>query len=219
MGNYRKNKRIIQKIIIPIQLLVVFLSLKIIMKKTLIFAGALALVFVGFTKLNAQKTDAIKPSVIKEKKTLYFNPEVYPDIEEIKEPTNQAFFSAVSDEISDYKNNTMIRADVPVEFDNVDAETIEEYCKNNDADFAIVPKVKYFKVGLGKYVFSNQVIISMKLYDAKGNLVTTTDYDTYKKNMRMLGSTENSIKIGTGGAIKNLLQNLRKKRHFEEVGF
>lgn len=193
--------------------------LKITMKKTLIFAGALALLFVGFTRLKAQKNDIVKPSEIREKKTIYFNPEVYPDIEEIKEPTNQAFFSAVSDKISDYKNNTMIRADVPVEFDNVDEQTIEEYCKNNDADFAIVPKVKYFKVGLGKYVFSNQVVVSMKLYDAAGKLITETDYDTYRKNMRMLGSAENSIKIGTGGAMKNLLKNLRKKRRSEEAGF
>jgi len=195
------------------------LLLKITMKKTLIFAGALALLFVGFTRLKAQKNDIVKPSEIREKKTIYFNPEVYPDIEEIKEPTNQAFFSAVSDKISDYKNNTMIRADVPVEFDNVDEQTIEEYCKNNDADFAIVPKVKYFKVGLGKYVFSNQVVVSMKLYDAAGKLITETDYDTYRKNMRMLGSAENSIKIGTGGAMKNLLKNLRKKRRSEEAGF
>jgi len=195
------------------------LQVKITMKKTLIFAGALALLFVGFTQLKAQKNDIVKPSEIRVKKTIYFNPEVYPDIEEIKEPTNQAFFSAVSDKINDYKNNTMIRADVPVEFDNVDEQTIEEYCKNNDADFAIVPKVKYFKVGLGKYVFSNQVVISMKLYDAKGKLVTKTDYDTYKKNMRMLGSAENSIKIGTSGAMKNLLKNLRKKRRSEEAAF
>lgn len=195
------------------------MQVKITMKKTLIFAGALALLFVGFTQLKAQKNDIVKPSEIRVKKTIYFNPEVYPDIEEIKEPTNQAFFSAVSDKINDYKNNTMIRADVPVEFDNVDEQTIEEYCKNNDADFAIVPKVKYFKVGLGKYVFSNQVVISMKLYDAKGKLVTKTDYDTYKKNMRMLGSAENSIKIGTSGAMKNLLKNLRKKRRSEEAAF
>jgi hypothetical protein len=83
---------------------------------------------------------------------------------------------------------------------------------NNDADFAIVPKVKYFKVGFGKYVFSNQVVISMKLFDATGNLLTETDYDTYRKNMRLLGSTENSIKIGTNGAIKGILKKLKKIR-------
>ncbi|WP_435524123.1 hypothetical protein [Chryseobacterium indoltheticum] len=37
----------------------------------------------------------------------------------------------------------------------------------------------------------------MKLFDAEGNLITSSEYDTYRKNMRLLGSTENSIKIGT----------------------
>ena len=185
------------------------------MKKKILFAAALAILCVSVTKLSAQKNNAIKPSEIREKKTVYFNPEVYPNIEEIKEPTNLAFFSAVSDNHSAEKSNKMIRADIPIEFDSVDAQTIEEYCKNNDADFAIVPKVKYFKVGLGKYVFSNQVMVSMKLYDSKGNLITETNYDTYKKNMRMLGSAENSIKIGTLGAMKAIIKNLRKIRNTE----
>lgn len=185
------------------------------MKKTVIFAGVLALLFFGVSKLKAQ----IKPSQIKEKRTIYFNPEVYPDIEEIKPLTNTAFFSAVSDGILTHKSNRLIRADVPVAFDSIEAITIEEYCKNNEAEFAIVPKIKYFKVGLGKYVFSNQVVVSMKLYDSKGNLITETNYDTYKKNMRMLGSAENSIKIGTVGAMKNLLKNLRKMKFSESSIF
>src|SRR5690606_25140944 len=100
--------------------------------------------------LKAQKTadDKIK-------KVLYFNPEVEPDIEEIKEPTNHAFFSAVSDILSGYRKNKMLRAEVQIPFDSIDKQTISDYCINNDADFAIVPKVKYFKVGIGKYVFSN----------------------------------------------------------------
>ena len=189
------------------------------MKKTFILVGALALVVLGVQRLNAQKNDAIKPSEIREKRTIYFTPEVFPPVEEIQEPTNVAFFSAVSDNISQAKSNKMIRADLPVKFDSIDAKTIEEYCKNNEADFAIVPKVKYFKVGLGKYVFSNQVVVSMKLFDAKGNLITETDYDTYKKNMRLLGSAENSVKIGAGGAMKRLMKNLRKLRNSEETNF
>ena len=184
------------------------------MKKLFIFAGALTLVVVGITRVSAQRKEMPKASeIIKESKTIYFNPEVFPNIEEIKEPTNQAFFSAVSDKISSTDHGTMIRADLPFEYDNIDAQTIIEYCKNNDAEYAIVPKVKYFKVGLGKYVFSNQVIISMKLFDSEGNLLTETDYDTYKKNVRMLGSAENSIKIGTTGAINSLIKNLRKMRN------
>lgn len=189
------------------------------MKKTLIFVGALALVVVGVQKLSAQKNDVVKPSEIKEKRTLYFAPEVFPPVEEIQEPTNLAFFSAVSDEINDFRGNRIIRADQPMKFDSINAETIQEYCKNNQADFAIVPKVKYFKVGLGKYVFSNQVVVSMKLFDAKGNLLTETDYDTYRKNMRLLGSAENSVKIGTGGAMKRILKNLRKLRNSEASNF
>jgi hypothetical protein len=66
-------------------------------------------------------------------------------------------------------------------------------------------------------VFSNQVVVSMKLFDAGGNLLTETDYDTYRKNMRLLGSTENSIKIGTDGAIKDILKKLRKLKSSVET--
>jgi hypothetical protein len=38
-------------------------------------------------------------------------------------------------------------------FDSIDKQTIMDYCVNNDADFAIVPKVKYFKVGLENMYF------------------------------------------------------------------
>ncbi|ROH97936.1 pyruvate decarboxylase [Chryseobacterium daecheongense] len=175
------------------------------MRKVLLFTTFTSFLFIGMAIVKAQKNadDKIR-------KVLYFNPEVEPDIEEIKEPTNNAFFSAVSDKVSSYRKNKMLRAEVQIPFDSVDQQTIIDYCVNNDADFAIVPKVKYFKVGLGKYVFSNQVIVSMKLFDAGGNFITETDYDTYRKNMRLLGSTENSIKIGTNGALKGILKNLKK---------
>lgn len=153
------------------------------------------------------------------KKVLYFNPEVEPDLEEIKEPTNHAFFSAVSDHLSGYKRNKMLRTETQVSFDSIDKQTIVDYCLNNDADFAIVPKVRYFKVGLGKYVFSNQVVVSMKLFDAAGNFITESDYNTYRKNMRLLGSADNSIKIGTNGAIKAILKELRKIKPSPEAGF
>ena len=71
--------------------------------------------------------------------------------------------------------------------------------------------MKYFKVGLGKYVFSNQVIVSLKIFDAAGALVAETSYDTYRKGGRMLGSAENSIKAGTLGALKDINKQLRKK--------
>ncbi|WP_326982713.1 pyruvate decarboxylase [Chryseobacterium sp. MYb264] len=183
------------------------------MRKSISFVTLALLLFSGTALLKAQKN-----STDKIKKILYFNPEVEPDIEEIKEPTNHAFFSAVSDNLSERKNK-MIRTETQVSFDSIDPKTIIDYSTNNEADFVVVPKVKYFKVGLGKYVFSNQVVVSMKLFDAEGNLLTETDYDTYRKNMRLLGSTSNSVKIGTNGAIKDILKKLRKIKSSSETGF
>lgn len=184
------------------------------MKKILLYTQIFTVLLISISSVKAQKhnTDNIK-------RILYFNPEVEPDIEEIKEPTNLAFFSAVSDNVSAFRKNKMLRSDVQVSFDSIDSKTISEYSKNNDADFVIVPKVKYFKVGIGKYVFSNQVIVSMKLFDAEGNLITSSDYDTYRKNMRLLGSTENSIKIGTNGAMKSIIKELRRIKPSSESGF
>lgn len=180
------------------------------MKKTILFAGTLALFLFTANKVYGQKSETIRPADLKQKKTIYFNPEIYPNVEEIKEATNQAFFSAVSDKIKDDEDNKMIKADSPMEYDNISVETIEEYCKNNDADFAIVPKVKFFKVGIGKYVFSSQVVVSMKLYDANGNFITESDFDTFKKDRKILGSAENFIKVGTEGAMTALFKKLRK---------
>ncbi|WP_233701999.1 pyruvate decarboxylase [Kaistella palustris] len=143
---------------------------------------------------------------------LYFNPEIFPDILEIREPTYTAFYAAVSEKENHIRNLKMLRVDSPMPFDSVQASVIKEFCINNNAELAVVPKVKYFKVGFGKYIFSNQVIISMKLYDASGNLLTETSYDTYKKNARLLGSAENSIKIGTAGAIQNMTKYLARTR-------
>ncbi|WP_294292912.1 pyruvate decarboxylase [uncultured Chryseobacterium sp.] len=183
------------------------------MEKKLTFILCAGLLFGGVFILKAQKSVGEKIN-----KVLYFNPEVEPDLEEIKEPTNTAFFSAVSDNLSERKNK-MLKTETQISFDSIDQKTIADYCMNNDADFAVVPKVKYFKVGFGKYVFSNQVVVSMKLFDAQGNLLTETDYDTYKKNMRLLGSTTNSVKIGTNGAIKGILKQFRKNRHSDGTGF
>ena len=154
-------------------------------------------------------------SEIKESKiqnVLYFNPEVFPDIEEIKEPTYAAFYAAVSGKIVSFRNYKMLRVDSHIPFDSVDSKAIKEFCLNNNAQFAVVPKVKYFKVGFGKYIFSNQVIVSMKLYDAAGTFISEADYDTYRKNARILGSAENSIKIGTEGAMNSISKNLLKTK-------
>ncbi|MFC3158717.1 hypothetical protein SAMN05443633_115107 [Chryseobacterium arachidis] len=183
------------------------------MRKIITFTTLTAILFLSVSPLKAQRNADEKI-----KKILYFNPEVDPDIEEIKEPTNTAFFSAVSDNLSERKNK-MLKTETQISFDSIDHQTIADYCMNNDADYAVVPKVKYFKVGIGKYVFSNQVVVSMKLFNAKGNLITETDYDTYRKNMRLLGSTVNSVKIGTNGAIKEIIKQLRKLKASTDSSF
>ena len=103
---------------------------------------------------------------------VYFDPEVYPNFEEIKEPTHNVIYSAVSDELKNYGNYKIMHINnANIKYDSVDVNMIKESCLNNGAEIALVPKVKYFKVGLGKYVFSNQVIVSMKMYNNDGELV------------------------------------------------
>jgi len=148
----------------------------------------------------------------KVKTVLYFNPEIFPDISEIKEPTYTAFYTATSDQMKSLGNLKYLKIDTPISFDNVDAGTVKEICRNNNADLAVIPKVKYFKVGFGKYVFSNQVIVSMKLYNSEGIFVMETAYDTYKGNGRLLGSAENSVIIGTKGAIRKISKELRNRQ-------
>ncbi|TXF77658.1 pyruvate decarboxylase [Chryseobacterium sp.] len=180
------------------------------MKKPLSFTFIYALFFFGFTGCSAQNNGLYLTDSRKVIKIAYFNPEVFPDLEEIKAPTNTAFFSAVSDKLNTFKNNRLLFLNTSTSFDNTDKETIREFCLNNSADFAVIPKVKYFKVGIGTYVFSNQVEVSMKLYDAQGNFITESSYNTFRKNARILGSAENSIKIGTNGALKDITKNMRR---------
>ncbi len=147
--------------------------------------------------------------VPKVRTVLYFNPEIFPDIYEIREPTYSAFYTATSDKMKSLGNIKYLQVDTPISFDDVDSRIVKEICQNNNADVAVIPKVKYFKVGFGKYVFSNQVIVSMKLYDSKGNFIMETSYDTYKGNGRLLGSASNSVIIGTKGAIRKIHKELR----------
>lgn len=142
-------------------------------------------------------------------KVIYLNPEIEPDVEEIKDATYSAFFSAVSDEIKEKSSHKMLRINNTLKYDSVDQNTIREFCVNNDSQLLVVPKVKYFKVGFGKYVFSNQVLVSLKLYDSEGNFVMETSYDTYRGKGRLLGNTENSIKIGTKQAMELMNKGLR----------
>lgn len=170
---------------------------------------SLLFLLTGLYFVSAQNVDGIKDRKVS--KVLYFNPEVFPDIEEIKNPTYNSFFSTLSDFLSTSKNTQLLRVDYNIPFEDPEASLIAEFCQNNNAQYAVVPKVKYFKVGFGKYVFSNQVIVSLKIYSAAGELLAESHYDTYRKKGRLLGSAENSIKIGTNGALKSLNKILRKK--------
>lgn len=145
------------------------------------------------------------------KTVLFFDPEVFPDIDEIKDPTYSAFSNAASDKMRSISIK-YLQVNKAIPFEEIDTKIVQEICKNNNADVAIIPKVKYFKVGFGKYVFSNQVVVSLKLYDSEGNYIMETSYDTYKGNARLLGSAENSVIIGTKGAIRKMEKELRNRQ-------
>ncbi len=166
----------------------------------------------GFQIYEAQLyTNSLEQKTSRNNKVIiYFNPEIVPNVDEIRDVTYDSFFSAVTDRFSRTKNNTVSRVQTPVSYDNVDIETVKQIIENNDADFAVVPKVKFFKVGIGTYVFSSQVVVSMKLYNASGKLISERSYDTLKKNARIFGSAENSIKIGTDGVLKSILKDIRR---------
>lgn len=145
------------------------------------------------------------------KTVLFFDPEVFPDIDEIKDPTYSAFSNAASDKMRSISIK-YLQVNKAIPFEEIDTKIVQEICKNNNADVAIIPKVKYFKVGFGRYVFSNQVVVSLKLYDSEGNYIMETSYDTYKGNARLLGSAENSVLIGTKGAIRKMEKELRNRQ-------
>lgn len=146
-------------------------------------------------------------------KVIYFQPSIFPEIEEIKSPTYQTFFSAIMDQMNNYNQNIkVILINQSLDYDNINQEYIKEIGENNEAQAIIIPHIKYFKVGLGKYVFSNQILISLKLFDNKGNFLMETQFDTYKGKARLIGKAENSIRIGTKEALKQLVKDLRKKK-------
>ena len=49
------------------------------------------------------------------------------------------------------------------------------------------------------------------MFNNDGELVIENSYDTYKGSGRLLGSAENSIKIGTANVIKNMITELRSR--------
>ena len=53
----------------------------------------------------------------------------------------------------------------------------------------------------------------MKLYNADGEFLSESQYDTYKKNKKLLGSAENFVKIGTKGAWKEILKTIKSQKY------
>lgn len=150
-------------------------------------------------------------------RVVYYNPQIFPEIDEIKQPTYHVFFSTVSDELRDMEGYKMMRVETPVTYNNVDIEVLKELCANNNAEVAIVPHIRYFKVGLGDIRFSNQVEVSLKLYDGNGNFIMETAYDSYKANAKIVGSAEDAIRTATAGALKKLNTELDHKNILAKI--
>lgn len=166
----------------------IILSLHEIMNKKILILGCLALVVVGCASLGNKLSYFDKTIKLnKVSKVLYFKPEVFPEIEEIEEPTDMAVYNTVSSYLSDLNQIEMVKINDIMPYDRVDNQYVKELCQNNKTDLVMIPKVKYFKVGLGKYVFSNQVIVSFKVYDADGRFLIESSYDTYKGKDRGKG--------------------------------
>ncbi|AQX47345.1 pyruvate decarboxylase [Elizabethkingia meningoseptica] len=188
------------------------------MKKVLLF-GTLAIITTGLLVGCANFGDSLHyvnndVKLGKIAKIVYLTPEIYPDFEGLEEPTYQAFFSAATDKLYDLGDIKLSKIDIPMPYDTIDVPVLKTLCNNNMADLIVVPKVKYFKVGLGKYVLSNQVVVSMKAYNKMGDFVMEVAYDTYSGNGRLIGSAENSVKIGTSGAIQKMFKEFRKRKMF-----
>lgn len=186
------------------------------MKKVLLF-GTLAIITTGLLVGCANFGDSLHyvnndVKLGKIAKIVYLTPEIYPDFEGLEEPTYQAFFSAATDKLYDLGDIKLSKIDTPMPYDTIDVPVLKTLCNNNMADLIVVPKVKYFKVGLGKYVLSNQVVVSMKAYNKMGDFVMEVAYDTYSGNGRLIGSAENSVKIGTSGAIQKMFKEFRKRK-------
>lgn len=179
----------------------------------LLTAGALILKSFTSVSASSYSDTYIDPyNQQKVQEIIIFNPEIDPNIAELRFPSYQTFFDGVTSEFARNKNVNINRIETPMIYDEVDIESIKEICKYNNSDLAVVPKIKYFKVGLGRYVLSNQVVVSLKLYNSEGTLLSETSYDTYRKNKRILGSTENTIKIGTSGALSSLKKYIRRAK-------
>lgn len=115
------------------------------------FSNIILIVF-GFTLLQGQNYSKTQKTI------LFFTPDITPNFEEIKDVTYLSYYSAASDFMS-FSNNKILQNNNIIAFENVDIHNIIESCKNNETDFAVVSLIKFFKIGIGKYVLSSQVVV------------------------------------------------------------
>ncbi len=143
-----------------------------------------------------------------------FSANIHPELEEVKDVTNAAILNAVkmillrdrTGQAFTIQNNIESHlSDIPI------------FCENNAAYLAIVPHVTYFKVGFGRYILSNQVQISLDLYNANGNLIHSSHYDTLKRNIRIVGNTHNSLKMAAKGVMKDAIKYLDNNPNFNRT--
>lgn len=180
-------------------------------KHRLLLLGVLVATTVVCMKARAQKTVTQIPEVVvqKKKKTiLYTRLNIFPEVEEIREVTENHFFNTIYERISKSNDLRILQTNGYVNMEENLQEQVAELCQNNDADFVVIPSIKFFKVGFGKYIFSSQVVVTLDLYNAQGHLVSSSVYDTLKRKGRMFGSAESSIKKGTMGAYKMMKKNI-----------
>ncbi|QCX53846.1 pyruvate decarboxylase [Elizabethkingia sp. JS20170427COW] len=199
----------------------VFLQPRRDMKKVLLYgtlAAVAAGVLISCAGAGNSKTYINKDLKLgKIQRIVYLNPEIYPKFEALQEPTDMAFYSATSDRFRKMGDIQLARIDSPMEYDKIDIPTLKELCENNLGDLIVVPHVKYFKVGLGKYVFSNQVLVRLKVYNKEGKFVMETNYDTYKAGGKLKGSAENYVETGASEVFQKMFKELKKQKIIDNV--
>lgn len=162
---------------------------------------------------KAQEGVAIPEVLVNGKKRevfLYTPLHIVPAVEEIREVTESYFFEAISDEVSRYTHWKLLRTEGIIDENSKDiSRQISELCMHNGANYAIIPKITFFKVGFGKYIFSSQVIVTLLVYNSDGEYCISVSYDTFKKKGRLFGSAEHSIRKGVKGAFRQLSKRIK----------
>lgn len=183
------------------------------MKKKKVFIAFCILVLIATAHVGVKAQDTVTPIpeiiVQKKKKTfLYTQLNITPDVDEIREVTENHFFDALYERISRANDIRILHSNGYVNMEENLQAQIAQLCMNNDADYAVIPSIQFFKVGFGKYIFSSQVVVTLDLYNAQGHLISSSAYDTLKRKGRMFGSAESSIKKGTIGAYKMMKKSI-----------